>query len=103
MGFRRRATVDTDYLTDALEVLAGWQMDGTEIYRMLSLDDAQHADLAERIKIYSDALQVRPRIRRRDGETRIGLGSSETGELSDREVHLAARIEGAYRSIVGIA
>src|SRR5262245_14764013 len=103
MGFRKRTTEGTDYLSDALTVLAGWQVAGTEIYRMLPLNDSQHADLAERIKIYADALEVRPRIRRRDGETRIGLDSSETGELSDQEIHLAARIEGAYRAIVGLA
>ena len=99
MNARRRARGE-DYLTDAFALLAGWQSNGAEIYRTLPIDDAQHAALTERIKIYSDALQVRPRIRRHDGETHIGLESSE-GKLSASEVTLAARIEDAYRTSVG--
>jgi 4a-hydroxytetrahydrobiopterin dehydratase len=95
----RRRTRGEDYLIDAFALLDGWHNNGAEIYRTLPIDDAQHAALTERIKIYSDALQLRPRIRRRDGETLIGLASG--GELSASEVTLAARIEDAYRTIVG--
>jgi hypothetical protein len=45
-------------------------------------------------------MQLCPRIRRRDGETHIGLDSSD-GQLSATEVTLAARIEDAYRTIIG--
>lgn len=103
MSVRRRTGSETDYLSDALALLAGWQRDGAEINRTLHLDDAQHAALTERIKIFADALQVRTRIRRGDGHTLIGLDSSATGELSAGEVNLAARIEDAYRSIAGLA
>lgn len=103
MTARKRAAPGDDYLNDALSLLAGWHVNGGEIYRMLPIDDVQHAALTERIKIYADALQLRPRIRRGDGQTRIGLDSSETGELSAGEVALAARIEDAYRAIVGLA
>ncbi len=99
MSARRRARKE-DYLVDAFALLAGWQTNGAEIYRTLPIDDAQHAALTERIKVYSDALQIRPRIRRCDGETHIGLDSAE-GKLSASEVTLAARIEHAYRTIVG--
>ena len=96
----RRRTRGEDYLIDAFALLDGWHNNGAEIYRTLPIDDAQHAALTERIKVYSDALQLRPRIRRRNGETHIGLESSE-GQLSASEVTLAARIEDAYRTIVG--
>ena len=98
MNTRRRGRRD-DYLMDAFALLAGWHSNGVEIYCTLPIDDAQHAALTERIKILSDALQVCPRIRRRDGETHIGLDSD--GELSASEVTLAARIEDAYRTIIG--
>jgi 4a-hydroxytetrahydrobiopterin dehydratase len=98
---RRRTASSADYLSDAFALLAGWRHEGVEISRTLLLDDAQHAALTERIKIIADALQVRPRIQRRDGRTLIGLDSTETGELSPGEVNLAARIEDTYRSISG--
>lgn len=99
MGRRRPAPSD-DYLVDALDLLAGWRRNGSEINRTLRLDDAQHAALTERIKIFADALQVRARVRRGDGQTMINLDSGN-GELSLGEVNLAARIEDAYRSIAG--
>jgi 4a-hydroxytetrahydrobiopterin dehydratase len=103
MTARRRAGSSADYLSDAFALLAGWQRDGMEINRTFRLDEAQHAALTERIKIIADALGVRPRIRRRDGQTLIGLDSTETGELLPGEVHLAARIEDTYRTIAGSA
>lgn len=102
MNLRRRSSTSTDYLSDALTLLAGWRRDGGGINRTLWLDDAQHAALTERIKIFSETLQVRPRICRGEGHTLIGLDASETGELSPGEVNLAARIEDAYRSIAGL-
>jgi 4a-hydroxytetrahydrobiopterin dehydratase len=99
----RRNSASADYLTDAFALLAGWHRDGMEINRTFPIDDAQHAALTERIAIIADALQIRPRIRRRDGQTVIGLDSTETGELLPGEVHLAARIEDTYRMIAGLA
>jgi len=72
MTARRRTTSSADYLSDAFALLAGWRRDGVEINRVFRIDDAQHAALTERIKIIADALQVRPRIYRRDGQTLIG-------------------------------
>ena len=100
---RRRTASSADYLSDAFALLAGWRRDGVEINRTFRLDAAQHAALTERIKIIADAIGVRPRIRRDVGETRIGLDSAESGELSAGEVQLAARIEDTYRSIAGLA
>lgn len=101
MGRRRPASSD-DYLVEALELLAGWHRNGSEINRTLQLDEAQHAALAERIKIFADVLQVRARLHHGDGHTMISLDSGG-GELSVGEVNLAARIEDAYRSIAGVA
>jgi 4a-hydroxytetrahydrobiopterin dehydratase len=103
MTSRWRTGSSRDYLSDAFALLAGWQRDGMEINRTFPLDEAQHAALTERIAIIADALQVRPRIRRRDGQTVIGLDSTEGGELLPGEVNLAARIEDTYRTSAGLA
>jgi pterin-4a-carbinolamine dehydratase len=65
----------------------------------LPLDDTQHADLTERIKVVADALQVSPHIRRADGHTQIRLGTPDGNGLTAGEVTLAARIEDAYRTV----
>ena len=90
-----------DYLSDALALLAGWTRDGREIRRTLRLDDSQHAALAERIKVVADALQLRPDVRRQDGQTQIRIGSPDESSLTPGEVAFAARIEDAYRTITG--
>jgi len=96
----RRSDDHVDYLTDALSLLEGWIRDGREFRRTLRLDDTQHAALAERIQVVADALQLRPHVRRRDGQTQIKLCTPDDGALSNGEVTLAARIEDMYRTIV---
>src|SRR5690349_19611450 len=91
----------SDYLSDALAVLGGWTRDGVELKRELACDDSQHADLTERIKVAADTLRLRPRIRRIGGHTQILLGASDGEAITDGEVTLAARIEDAYRTVVG--
>ncbi|MDG4767787.1 4a-hydroxytetrahydrobiopterin dehydratase [Solwaraspora sp. WMMD406] len=90
-----------DYLSDALTQLAGWRQDGQQIHRTLDLDDSQHAELTERIKVAADALHLRPDVRRADGQTEIILGSLNGDKITEGDVALAARIEEAYRIIVG--
>lgn len=97
-AFRSKRT-SRDYLSDALNLLAGWTRDGREIKRTLPLDDTQHAALTERIKVVADALQLRPQILRLDGHTQILLQSPTGSGLTAGEVTLAARIEDAYRTI----
>jgi 4a-hydroxytetrahydrobiopterin dehydratase len=103
MTARWKTSSSADYLSDAFALLADWRRDGVEISRTFALDEAQHAALTERIIVIADALQVRPRIQRRDGQTLIGLDSTEDGELLPGEVHLAARIEDTYRMIAGLS
>ena len=98
MRARRKPVEAPDYLSDALTVLAGWAREGREIKRVLRIDDAQHAALTERIKVFADALQVRPSVRRLDGYTQITV-CPEGAALTAGEVTLAARIEDAYRSV----
>ncbi|HEX5540963.1 MAG TPA: 4a-hydroxytetrahydrobiopterin dehydratase [Micromonospora sp.] len=90
-----------DYLSDALTLLTGWTRDGRQIQRTLDLDDTQHAALTERIKVVADALHLRPDIRRVDGHTQIKLAAPDGADISEGEVTLAARIEDAYRSVIG--
>jgi 4a-hydroxytetrahydrobiopterin dehydratase len=90
-----------DYLTDALTQLSGWSREGRHLRRTLVVDDAQHAALTERIKVVADALHLRPDIRRLDGHTQIQVGCSSGVGVTEGEVTLAARIEDAYRAVVG--
>lgn len=101
MRSRRSSGRQQDYLSDALACLVGWTRDGRELRRTLPLDDTQHAALTERIKVAADALQLRPVIRRLDGHTQIRLDSPDDSALTAGEVTLAARIEDAYRTILG--
>ncbi|MFI5932905.1 pterin dehydratase [Actinoplanes sp. NPDC051494] len=99
----RRSTRGTrsDYLSDALDVLGGWTRDGVQLKRELPCDDSQHAALTERIKVAADTLRLRPKINRTAGHTQILLGNADGGAIGDGEVTLAARIEDAYRTVVG--
>lgn len=86
-----------DHVSDALAQLDGWVREGRLIKRTLLLDDAQHAELTERIKVAADVLHVRPEIRRLDGHTQIRIAPWDGDEITEREVTLAARIEDVYR------
>ena len=101
MRGRKLRGTRSDYLTDALAVLGGWTQDGVQLKRVLVCDDSQHAALTERIKVAADTLRLRPNIRRMDGHTQILLGASDGETITDGEVTLAARIEDAYRTVVG--
>lgn len=91
----------TDYLSDALALLGGWTRDGVQLKRVLVCDESQHAALTERIKVAADTLRIRPNIRRLDGHTQICLDAPDGTTITDGEVTLAARIEDAYRTVVG--
>ena len=99
MRARRQRGVRSDYLTDALALLTGWEQDGAQLTRVLACDDSQHAALTERIKVAADTLRIRPAIRRTDGHTRICLHAGESDVITDGQVTLAARIEDAYRAV----
>jgi 4a-hydroxytetrahydrobiopterin dehydratase len=101
MRARKRRTTRSDYLSDALALLGGWTQDGFQLKRVLVCDDSEHADLTERIKVAADTLRLQPSIRRLDGHTQILLGASDGDSITDGEVTLAARIEDAYRTVVG--
>ena len=101
MRSRRQRAARSDYLTDALALLGGWTQDGVQLKRVLVCDESEHAALTERIKVAADTLRIRPNIRRSDGHTQICLGASDGRAITDGEVTLAARIEDAYRTVVG--
>jgi 4a-hydroxytetrahydrobiopterin dehydratase len=101
MRARRQRGNRSDYLSDALTLLSGWTRDGVQLKRVLVCDDSQHAALTERIKVAADTLRLRPRINRMDGHTQILLGAPDGEAITDGEVTLAARIEDAYRTVVG--
>ena len=101
MRSRRQRAARSDYLSDALALLGGWTRDGVQLKRVLVCDDSEHAALTERIKVAADTLRIRPTIRRLDGHTQICLGASDGIAITDGEVTLAARIEDAYRTVVG--
>jgi 4a-hydroxytetrahydrobiopterin dehydratase len=88
-----------DDLRDALGQLKEWVVDAREIRRTMRLDETQHAALTERIQVVADACELRPDVRRLDGLTQVRLRMG--GPLTAGEVRLAARIEDAYRAVVG--
>jgi pterin-4a-carbinolamine dehydratase len=90
-----------DPLSDALALLVGWSREDRLIKRTLVIDDAQHAALAERMKIAADVLHLRPEVRRLGGHTQIKIAARDGDTLTEREVTLAARIEDVYRSLTG--
>ena len=89
------------YLDDARRLLKEWIGDASEIRRTLRIDDSEHAALTERIKVAADVLHLRPEVRRLDGHTQIRLKAPDGRTLTAGEVTLAARIEAAYRAVVG--
>lgn len=95
MRFGRRR----EELRDALGQLADWVRDSQTLRRVLRLDEGQHAALTERIKVVADALQMRPDIRRVNGQTEITVHGPDDGPVTADEVRLAARIEDAYRTV----
>jgi len=101
MRARKSRANRTDYLSDALALLGGWTRDGVQLKRVLACDDSQHAALTERIKVAADTLRIRPNIRRLDGHTQICLDAPDGTTITDGEVTLAARIEDAYRTVIG--
>jgi pterin-4a-carbinolamine dehydratase len=101
MRARKLRVNRSDYLSDALTLLSGWTRDGVQLRRVLVCDDSQHAALTERIKVAADTLRIRPSIRRLDGHTQICLDARDGTTITDGEVALAARIEDAYRTVLG--
>ncbi len=91
--------VGRDDLRDALGQLTEWVGDAREIRRTMRLDDSEHAQFAERVKVVAEALEVHPHVRRLDGVTQVSLRTVDGGALTAGEVRLAARIEDAYRSV----
>ena len=89
-----------DDLRDALSQLHGWSGDYREIRRTLRLDDSEHAQLTERVKVAADALDLHPHVRRLDGYTQIRLCTRDGGPITADEVALAARIEAAYQTVL---
>jgi pterin-4a-carbinolamine dehydratase len=86
-------------LRDTLRLLTGWVRDPRELRRVVRLDDSEHAELTERVKVVADALRVHPDIRRKDGQTQITVRTGEGGQVTADEVRLAARIEDIYQSV----
>lgn len=93
------SVISAKTLRDALGRLGGWTGDTNEIRRTLPLNESQHADMTERIKVFADAMQLRPAIRRVDGYTEIRLCSGDDTQVTDHDVALAARIETAFHAM----
>ncbi|GAA1816386.1 hypothetical protein GCM10009682_41580 [Luedemannella flava] len=90
-----------EFLDDALRTLKEWFGDAREIRRTLHISDAEHAALTERIKVASDVFQLRPEVRRADGNTQIRVRTADGGSINAGAVALAARIEAAYQAVTG--
>ena len=95
------STLNDEILREALAHLDGWQGDQHGIHRTLEINDAEHAELTERIKVVADAMRLHPTLRRTDGCTDIDVDPIDGESLSTAQVALAARIEAAYRAVCG--
>ncbi|MQM26919.1 pterin dehydratase [Glycomyces albidus] len=95
-----RTEQDDNVLLDALRELNGWVADDGRLSRSLPLDDSQHAELAEQIKIFADTLGVHADVRRIGDATLIVLAREEGG-FSLTDVTFAGRVETAYITIAG--
>lgn len=93
-------TLGENLLKDALQQLSGWTGDTTGISRTLPIDESQHADLTERIKVYSDTFELRPSVRRQDGSTTVSVRNPDG--MSANDIAFAARVEDAYRAMAHI-
>ena len=98
-----RQLLDASRLRDALTRLTGWTGDTRGITRTMRLTDGAHAALLERLKVCADALGHRPYVERRDGVTRVDLVDPAVGSVTERDVTLAARIDGIVRATAGPA
>jgi pterin-4a-carbinolamine dehydratase len=96
------STLNDEILREALAHLEGWQGDRHGIRRTLRINDADHADLTERIKVVADAMRLRPELHRVDDRTEIRLDPVEGDQITTAQVALAARIEAAYHAILGV-
>ncbi|THV43113.1 pterin dehydratase [Glycomyces buryatensis] len=94
-----RTEQDDNVLLDALSELNGWVADDGRLRRTLPLDESQHAELAEQIKIFADTLNVRPDVSRSEQATLIVL--TRDGGFGLPDVTFAGRVESAYISIAG--
>ncbi|WP_157930835.1 pterin dehydratase [Glycomyces xiaoerkulensis] len=94
-----RTEQDDNVLLDALRELNGWVADDGRLTRTLPLDESQHAELAEQIKIFADTLDVHPDVSRSEEATLIVL--AREGGFSLTDVTFAGRVESAYLSIAG--
>lgn len=93
-------TLGENLLKDALQQLSGWTGDTTGITRTLPIDESQHADLTERIKVYADTLELRPYVQRLDGSTTVSVRNPDG--VSANDIAFAARVEDAYRTIAHV-
>ena len=94
-----RTEQDDNVLLDALRELNGWEADDGRFARTLPLDESQHAELAEQIKIFADTLNVHPDVTRSDHATLIVL--TRHGGVSLTDVTFAGRVESAYLALAG--
>jgi 4a-hydroxytetrahydrobiopterin dehydratase len=77
---------------DALTRLAGWTGDTGGIGRTIMLSTSEFSDFTERLKVCTDAMNHRPRIRRVGDHTQMWLCTAAEGGVTECDIALAARI-----------
>jgi len=93
--------LDADIVADAITRLRGWSGDTTGITRTFTLDDAQHADFLERVKVTSDAMDHHPEIARNGSTTRVTLATHSAGGVTELDIALASRVNDLARFATG--
>ncbi|MFC4333805.1 hypothetical protein [Salininema proteolyticum] len=88
-----------DVILQGLEELPQWELRNGSIIRDLALDDSQHAELAERIRIVADTFGLNATIDRSPGNTQVAVCTSPLP--GENVVTFAGRVESAYIAVVG--
>ncbi len=79
--------------------MPNWEHHDGHITRALELDDSQHAQLVEQIRIVADTFGLNPTLDRRNGLTHVSLCADQPD--GDSLITFAGRIESAYIAVVG--
>lgn len=93
--------LDAEIVADALTRLSGWSGDTKGLTRTFTLDDAQHADFLERVKVTSDAMDHHPDIGRNGRATQVTLVTHSSGGVTELDIALASRITDLARFATG--
>jgi 4a-hydroxytetrahydrobiopterin dehydratase len=89
------STLDTDTIRDRLADLDGWELDGDHIVREWTFDDFRAAmAFINRVADLADEAEHHPDLYNSYTSVRVGLTTHSEGGVTEKDLALAARIDG---------